>query len=70
MDPDETVEVDVSKVSEVTSLSDAKEQSGSDNYEIRFSSEQASQAVRGRQESAWEHVTNLLSTVQMFHESL
>ena len=70
MDLEQAVEVDVSKIREVTRLSKPGGYSGESNYEIRFSSEPASKAVRGRHADAWEHATQLLSTVQMLHESL
>ncbi|CAE7210119.1 unnamed protein product [Symbiodinium sp. CCMP2456] len=70
MDNEQAVEVGVSKIREVTCLSKPGGHSGESNYEIRFSSEPASKAVRGRHADAWEHASQLLSTVQMLHESL
>ena len=70
MDPAEKVEVNVSKIFEVTGVSKPDELSGDDNFEIRFSSEQVSHSFRGRHDDAWKHMEELLSTVQMLHDAL
>eukprot|EP00438_Fugacium_kawagutii_P027833 Skav201806 [mRNA] locus=scaffold1071:101986:106673:+ [translate_table: standard] len=70
MDPDDIVEVNVSKVCEVTCLSTEHWQSDSENYEMRFSSEQANKAIRGRHENAWDPTAQLVATVQMLNDML
>ncbi|CAJ1438644.1 unnamed protein product [Effrenium voratum] len=67
MDPEDTVEVNVSKVREVTCLSTRHQQSDDDNFEIRFSSEPTTKAIQGRHADAWVHTKRLLSTVHMLH---
>ena len=70
MDPEEKIEVNVSRVFEVTGVSKPDEQSEDQNFEIRLSSELLSYAVQRNDDEASKHMEELLSTVQMLHDAL
>eukprot|EP00435_Cladocopium_sp_Y103_P036949 s1117_g9.t1 len=70
MDPKEKIEVNVSRIFEVTGVSKPDEQSEDQNFELRLSSEELSEAVQRKDDGAWNHMEALLATVQMLHDSL
>ena len=70
MDPEEKIEINVSRAFELTVVSKPDEQSEDDNFEIRFSSHELTDAVQRNDDAAWNHMEALLSTVQMLHDSL
>lgn len=70
IDPNEKIEVNVSRIFEVTGVSKPDEQSEDQSFELRLSSEELSEAVQSKDDGAWNHMEALLSTVQMLHDSL
>jgi len=70
IDPNEKIEVNVSRIFEVTGVSKPDEQSEDQSFELRLSSEELSEAVQRKDDGAWNHMEALLSTVQMLHDSL
>ena len=70
MDRQEKIEIHVSQAFELTGVTKPDEQSEDDNFEIRFSSHELTNAVQRNDDGAWNRMETLLSTVQMLHDSL